>query len=58
MLEPRQIDSLEAASAFVSLLSEPGQAYLYRALYLADMRIDHAERIIRDHEAEKKKAGQ
>ena len=45
-IELPELDNLEKADTFVKTQSEKVQAYLYKALYLNDMRIDKAETII------------
>jgi hypothetical protein len=45
-MELPELDNLEKSDTFVKTLSEKVQAYLYKALYLNDMRIDKAEGII------------
>jgi len=45
-MELPELDNLEKADTFVKTQSEKVQAYLYKALYLNDMRIDKAETII------------
>jgi len=45
-MELPELDNLEKADTFVKMQSEKVQAYLYKALYLNDMRIDKAETII------------
>lgn len=45
-MELPELDNLEKSDIFVKTLSEKVQAYLYKALYLNDMRIDKAEGII------------
>jgi len=47
-LEIPALDNLEKADIFVKNLTDIEQAYLYKALYINDVRIDKAERIIND----------
>ncbi|HWP59007.1 MAG TPA: hypothetical protein VNL14_14030 [Candidatus Acidoferrales bacterium] len=49
-----KFESLEEADVFVKALLPHEQAYIYRALYLNGMRIDEAERIIRDRRGPEK----
>lgn len=46
-MELPELDNLEKADSFVKNLPELAQAYLYKVLYLNDMRIEKAERLIR-----------
>lgn len=46
-MELPELDNLEKADSFVKNLPELAQAYLYKVLYLNDMRIERAERLIR-----------
>jgi len=47
-LELPALDNLEKADIFVKNLTDIEQAYLYKALYINDVRIDKAERTINE----------